>query len=742
MSEELTDGGRGDALLDGRESTAELIALLGHGSLRVRRSASAALSARDAAETLPGLLVAVGDEANAATRNAAAEVLQRYGAAVVPVLARALEPDRQRDRTIQLLTVLARIPSREALDAVLPLAGHPDPSVAAAAIGCLGALRDPAAIPALLAVLDRGERWQSFYAIDALGDLGHAAAVNRLVPLLDDPYYRKAVLRALGRIGDETAVPPIVALLRAEPQHPDRTALAALNEMVDRARTALGRETLLARLGVELQPARGGPLTAALATLSAEGGIEQRRHALRALGWLGDVAAVAPLVQALPEPALAAAAAAALTAIGPDAARRVLEAVRSLPPLPVDALRHIVGIVGRTPDASADEFLGAALDHEDDEVRQAAAGVLAGRAEGRRLDLFLRIAQDSSALVAAEGVRGLLAIAALAPSLRDEVTGRIDALTASGRPEVRRAAIQVLARLGGEGTREILDRALQDPAPEVRREAVGLLAEDSDPERLWRLAAALADGDARVREAALSAVSRLADRRVRGVLLAALQDQSLWVRSRAARALAAHPGPAVEAALLEAARGEVLPVRVAATEALGAMGPAAVPALRLLAVDTESEVRSAALRALGRLGPDAPVTLFAERLEDSAWMVRGAAAAALADAGSPAAFGILARALDREADTGVRRALLQAMFRADAEAALPILVTALAEKDVSESAAALLVEGSRMFADSLRAAWAREVDPAIREGMAVVLEEIGRREAHPVVITDGEQEPC
>ena len=738
----MTDGARGDALLDGRESTAELIALLGHASLRVRRSAGAALGAREATETLPGLLVAVGDETNAAARNAAAEVLQRYGAPVVPVLARALEPERQRDRTIQLLTVLARIPSREALDAVLPLAGHPDPSVAAAAIGCLGALRDPAAIPALLAVLDRGERWQSFYAIDALGELGHAAAVNRLVPLLADPYYRKAVLRALGRIGDETAVPPIVALLRAEPERPDRTALAALNEMVDRARTTLGRETVLSRLTRELEGARGGALTPALATLSTEGGMEQRRHALRALGWLGDIGAVEPLVQALPESALADTAATALMALGAEAARRVLEAVHALPPLPADAMRHVVAIIGRTADDSADEFLGAVLGHEDDEVRQAAAFVLAGRAAGDRLELFLRIVQDTSALVAAEGVRGLLAIAALGPARRDEVVGRAEALTESARPEVRRAAIQILTRLGGGATREMLDRALQDPAPEVRREAVGLVAEDSDPERLWRLAAALADGDARVREAALSAVSRLADRRVRGVLLAALQDQSLWVRSRAARALAAHPGPAVQAALLEAARTEVLPVRVSATEAIGAMGDGAVAALRMLAVDAEAEVRRAALRALGRLGPVVPVTVFAERLEDSSWIVRSAAAEALAEAGSPAAFGVLARALDREADAGVRRALLQAMFRADAEAALPVLVTALAEKDVSESAAALLVEGARMFADSLRAAWASEVDPAIREGMAVVLEEIGRREALPAAPADLGGRPC
>jgi hypothetical protein len=65
----------------------------------------------------------------------------------------------------------------------------------------------------------------------------------------------------------------------------------------------------------------------------------------------------------------------------------------------------------------------------------------------------------------------------------------------------------------------------------------------------------------------------------------------------------------------------------------------------------------------------------------------------------------------------------------DPEAALSFLVAALAEKDVAETAAAILIEGHRIFADDLRAEWATGMEPATREGLAVVLEEIGRREA-------------
>ena len=156
-----------------------------------------------------------------------------------------------------------------------------------------------------MSVLDGGERWQSFYAIDALGEIGHAAAVKRLVPLIEDPYYRKAVLRALGKIGEESAVRPLVEALVTGPQSPDRTALSALNEMVEGARTGGGREGLEARIRVEIAQHAGQPLSAGLSHLLRHGGEIIRRHAVRAMGWVGTPDTVIPLLEALAEPFLA-----------------------------------------------------------------------------------------------------------------------------------------------------------------------------------------------------------------------------------------------------------------------------------------------------------------------------------------------------------------------------------------------------------------------------------------------------
>ncbi|MFQ5669761.1 MAG: HEAT repeat domain-containing protein [Acidobacteriota bacterium] len=723
-------------ILDGRESIGELISLLGHSNLRVRRSAIAALVEREPSETLPGVLAALGDQENAAARSAAGDVLLRYGQRILEPLTRTLDPDGHRDRTIQLLDILACIPARATVKAVIPLASHPDPSVAASAISCLGTLRDPSSVPTLLEVLDSQKRWQTFYAIDALGEVGHAAAVNRLVPLIKDPYYRKAVLRALGKIGDESAVGPLVEALAAGTPPPDRTALASLDEMVERSRSSLGRESLIARIRGELRIRQDAALIDGLAQLLREGAIETRCQAARVLGWMGGKEVAAPLVHACGEPFLADTAAQALQSLEGGHVEEILDAMRSVA-LSGLALCRLIKILAGTLTERTEQFFIMALEHEEEDVRQAAAAALARAAEGRYLEILVRVLGDPAPLVSSEAVKGLTAIAERSEALREHVAGRVEGLTASPSPEMRGAALQVIARLHGDGAGEILDLALHDPVAVVRRTAVALLGEDPDPDRLWRLSVALADEDSRVREEAVHAVGRLQDQRARGVLLSSLHDRSPWVRCRAARALSDHPAAEVRVALEQVVRNDILPVKVAAIEALASLWPATRDFLVEGTRSQEAEIRRACLVALARREGDAPMEVLAGALEDPAWPVRCAAAEALGASGDAAAFEPVSRALDRERDGSVRRALIGALYHLDAESALPFLIAGLSEKDIADTAGELLVRGRTLFADELRAEWASEMDPAIREGLAVVLEEVGRREAQGTAAEEG-----
>lgn len=713
--------------LDGQESLSELIMLLGHSNLRVRRAAVAALSRWSASETLPVLLSALADQEDATIRNAAADVLLRYGPAVVPGLIRALNPAKERDLTIQLLVILGKIPSREAVDAAIPLASHADPAVAAAAIGCLGAQRDPSSVPTLLDVLSQGQRWQTFYAIDALGEVGHVAAVSRLLPLIEEPYYRKAVLRAMGRIGDESVIPHLVAALVHGKPCPDRTALISLNEMVDRARTGGTRQAVVTRIRNEISNLEHPGLMPGLNKFMAGSDGERKRYAMRALGWFQDPANIPVLVEALADPFVADLAMDGLSGIAATHASGILDAALNVP-LPAAAVQKIVTIIGPYTSVTVDEFLRDSLRHEDDDVRQAAAAAIASRVCMDHLESLVEALADTSPLVAKEAVAGLLTLAGQTEERRDEVAGRVEGLTVSSSAEMRCAALSVIAGLGQQNSAEALDLALHDPVAAVRRTAVNLLGQGADPERLWRLTVALADEDARVREEAVRAVGRLRDGRARGVLLAALHDRSIWVRCRAAEALAEHPAVEVQAALEEAAREGAPPVRVSAIGSLGDFWPESRSILQELVEDQDPEIRRAALRAVASGASEIPMDWLVAGLEDVDWTVRCAAADGLGASSLSGGFTPLSLALDRERDSVVRNALMSALFRADSEAALPYLVGALAEKDVAETAAELLVSGFREFADDLRAEWAAAEDPAVREGLAVVLRESTRRE--------------
>lgn len=713
--------------LDGQESVGELTALLGHSSLRVRRAAITGLAGRDPAETMPGLLAALSDPEDATVRSSAADVLMRYREEALPGLIRALDPVRRRDLTIQILVIMGKIPSRETVEVVIPLARHADPSVAAAAISCLGALKDPSCVPTLLSVLDSGERWQMFYAIDALGEVGHAAAVSRLIPLVDEPYYRKAVLRAMGRIGDESAIGPLVNAMVGGTPCPDRTALVALNEMVERARIGGAREVLVNRIVEEMQEVTSSGLFQGLKDMVGRSDGDRKRYALRALGWCRNPAAIPAMVESLAEPLMADLAVEALRDLAQEHARSILK-VAAEAVLPADAIHRLVEIIGLRRDSAVDLFLRRHLEHEEDIVRQAAAAAMAADPRREDLDALVGALGDLSLLVSQEAVKGLLRLAALSDDNRDEVSGRVEGLTASSSAEMRCAALAVIAGLGSEGSAETLDLALHDPAASVRRTAVSLLGESTDPQRLWRLTVALADEDARVREEAVAAVGRLRDDRARGVLLAALQDRTIWVRCRAAQALADHAAVEVQAALEEVARREATPVRASAICALGQLWPESREVLQEVARDPDPEIRRAVLRALGAGGEAVPMEMMAAGLEDQDWSVRCAAAESLGESGHAGAFIPLARAMDRERDAVARQALLRALYHAEPESALSYLVSALAEKDVAETAAALLIEGQSVFSDDLRAAWASAQDPAVREGLAAVLRESPRRE--------------
>ena len=241
------------------------------------------LEALSRARTAPGdrkaavpYLVEVLKQAPRA-RAAAAVQLGEIGdpAAVQPLLA-AVEPETR---------------DRDAIDANRQIAG------------ALGALRAHEAVPVLQRLTSSPDGYTQVAAVDALGDIGDAKAVDTLVAIATDdavePFTAKKALLALGRIGDARAAPAVLRMLFAE-----RRGVSFFPEAAFAA--------------VEIGRPMSDPLVAVLdgrdAALQAwarEHGVVQGALYAKAAQVLGDVGgegAVRPLVQKLsyvdPVPAL------------------------------------------------------------------------------------------------------------------------------------------------------------------------------------------------------------------------------------------------------------------------------------------------------------------------------------------------------------------------------------------------------------------------------------------------------
>ncbi|MEU2080074.1 fumarate reductase/succinate dehydrogenase flavoprotein subunit [Streptomyces sp. NPDC013489] len=250
-------------------------------------------------------------------------------------------------------------------------------------------------------------------------------------------------------------------------------------------------------------------------------------------------------------------------------------------------------------------------------------------------------------------------LAALAPYLDDP------------DPAVRAAAVTALGETAPAGTGPVLAARLRDDAPLVRAAAAAALRElvevlPAGPELGSGLREALAVPDAAVRSAALEVLRalRLGDA---GLYGGALADASVEVRVQAVRALVSVDAVAE---LTAAAADPAREVRVAVARGLSAVRNPAPGPLGPLLDDPDPLVRGAALAALAGTGCPAAYAARAEAaLGDPAWQVRSGAATALRAAPADPAVPALAKAL-ADANADVRKAAVLSLLvhRADPEA--------------------------------------------------------------------------
>ena len=197
--------------------------------------------------------------------------------------------------------------------------------------------------------------------------------------------------------------------------------------------------------------------------------------------------------------------------------------------------------------------------------------------------------------------------------------------------DVRKQAMQALARLGAPVAYEVLVAALKDEDADMRQQAAFSLGQMGDNRAIGPLTGALKDVEPDVRQQAAFGLSQLKAVEAVPALQAALKDTDEDVRQQALFALSQIGDRSAVPAFIEALKDSSEDVREQALFALSQLGDSgAVPAiLPLLAKDESEDVRQQAAFALSQIGDESAVVALTAALKDASPDVRRQAIFAL-----------------------------------------------------------------------------------------------------------------
>ncbi len=188
---------------------------MGDEDWRVRRAAVKALAARRDEALVDGVIAALRDgHRDFSVLSSALQLLTLTGVDSTKALVRLID-DADADLRIQAALALGSQRHPEATGALLRALDDTDPNVRFHAIESLGKLASPAAIDKLAAIAESRDFYLAFPAIEALVRINDPVIAPRIAPLLSDPMLSAAAAEALGHIGDEDAIAPLVDALAA-----------------------------------------------------------------------------------------------------------------------------------------------------------------------------------------------------------------------------------------------------------------------------------------------------------------------------------------------------------------------------------------------------------------------------------------------------------------------------------------------------------------------------------------------
>jgi HEAT repeat protein len=620
---------------------------------------------------------------------------------------------------------LGRLGDKRAFDPLVAALRSPDaPDLRIAAARGLGKAGDPDAIEPLIVALDDANYQVVHEAVIAIGNLKDVRAVKPLCDFLNDRnrdgLYRSSVPDALRKLGDRSAIAPLIEATK-DPNHFVR--LFAANALtgfrwqpstdLQRAYRAMATE----KWGevVKYGPAAVEPLLVALKTIDEPNCRQRAADDLEKLGWKpateteraylmvarrdwDDAAklgppAVEPLLLALAgggRPgafALNQSARDALHSIGPKAVDPLLTTLKTKDVHLGEMAAKMLGEMGGK--TAVEPLIAVVKDEKNPEaLREAAATALGQLQDKRAVEPLIAMLKDKS-----PGCRHR-AVAAL-HELRDpRAIEPLTALLNDSDKVVRESVTFALTAMGKGPTADGVSRQLQDPNAEVRVAAARALAEMGDQRALEPSLLALRDTDPKVRVQAAYALRALGNKRAVEPLIAALKDENNGVRYTAAMALAATGDNRAVQPLISALADQDAWTRGGIAGALAALGDKrAIEPLRAALKRSDGTVITAVAISLACLARDESTVeplLAALDHPDSEWVGLDVLGTVVFTLG-PTAVKPLANGLQHK-NPKVRQAVVEMLSLGGYDGATEVFMTALKDGNVAASVALQLAE--------------------------------------------------
>ena len=692
-------------------SAQPLIGVLGDQSWRVRKLAVDGLARHGGDDAVKSLMRVLRQEhRNLGVLNSALQVLALSGLDAIGPLVECLS-DGDSDLRIYAAHALGDQHDPRAVSALIGAFDDPDPNVRYHAIEALGKLRAADAVDKLAAIAESRDFYLAFAALDALMRIGDPRIAPRLVPLLQDEMLRVPCADALGRLGDEDTIAPLITLLNEQgaPVQAVAQSLAALHDRYERLYSEGDYIAGLARRDINADGEQN--LLKALNNINDDG----LRALVLVLGWLeGDEVARA-LTTLLGIATARKEVVEALVRYG----ERVTELLTGqLGSEDVETRQAAIVALGRIGDPRSVPALLQILSADDESVI-GAAGALAKIGDRRSLDRLLDLVGHPKPAVRQAVIAAINSIG------HPEMASRTAKLLTDPDPYIRESAVQIAGYFGYEGCIEPLFERCVDEDESVRRTAIEHIPYLDDDRVTSILVEALQDKTSRVRASAAKALGQVETSRAAPYLLLALKDDDPWVRYFAARSIGRYDyAESLDALARLAEEDPVHHVRIAAVESLARIGgEQATAVLARLTRSDNVDLASAAIEGLGRMDHTDSLSPLLAALRAGDAVRRRKAAQALGRRGESSVVQALQWTAAAETDADVRKAAVDSLARLATPEAIDTLIALSADPVRREDCVAALAEIGKERIESIAGGLAH-LQTGVRCATVSVLERI------------------